>query len=608
MGAVQLEHAFCLDVLALGHAGDALEVFLHLERDLALGREEHGLALELVAQAHGLHEAGQALLNEIEKLTGLLLLLLRLLLLVLGLEAEVVGGDVAEGLFLIGAQNLHHELVDAVGQAEHIVPGGADGLGLRQGGCAFDGLGAGVVDLLLSLGHGRDVFGEGDELVVVRAVEHQQILKLILVHAVIADDAVFELRRERLVERRIFLAILVAQAGKLALDLLLKVAGDDLELAVVLQKLTGDVQAQVGRVDDAAYKPEIFRHEVGAFLHDHDAGGIELQTGLVVAGVVVVRGLGRDEQHGPVARQTLRVHTDDADGVGHVVEVLLVVFPAVVVGRLALRALPDGDHRVDDLILDDRVVGALAVLAAVFVPLAALDHHVDGPADVVGILADEIPELPALEVRGIVLLLGVGLYVHDDVGADGILLTRLDRIAVRARRMPAVRLVRAVRPRDHRHLVRDHERRVEAHAELADHVDGGAARLALALGLAEHIAEPARAARGDDAEVGLQLLLCHADAVVGHGQRPGVPVHVDADEEILSCHADGLVRQGAIAELVDRVRGVRDDLTQEDLLMGVDGVDHEVQKTLRLRFELFLCHVIIRPFVPCRLALKFHEC
>ena len=355
----------------------------------------------------------------------------------------------------------------------------------------------------------------------------------------------------------------------------------------MLQKLAGDVQAQVGGIHDAPDKAEVLGDEVRALVHDHDAARIELQAGLVFAGVVVVRGFRGDEQHSAVARQALGVHPDDAHGVGAVPEMLLVVRLAVLVRDLALGPLPDGDHRVHDLVLHDGVVRALAVLAAVFVPLPALHVHVDGPADVVGVFPDELLELPALQVIGIALLVGVLLDVHDDVRADGLLLAGGDGVPVRAGGLPAVRLLRAEGAGHDGHGIRHHERGVEAHAELADDVHVPGVFRAL-----DGLPELVRAARRDDAEVCLQLVLRHADAVVGHGEGPGVLVHVDADAEVLPGHAHGLVRQALIAELVDGVGGVRYDLTQEDLLVRVDGVYHHVQEPPGLRLELFLCHEI----------------
>ena len=49
-----------------------------------------------------------------------------------------------------------------------------------------------------------------------------------------------------------------------------------------------------------------------------------------------------------------------------------------------------------------------------------------------------------------------------------------------------------------------------------------------------------------------------------------------------------IVGEGLVGQLVHRVAGVGDQLPQEDLLVGVDGVDHQIQQPLGLGLELFL--------------------
>ena len=135
-------------------------------------------------------------------------------------------------------------------------------------------------------------------------------------------------------------------------------------------------------------------------------------------------------------------------------------------------------------------------------------------------------------------------------------------------------------------MVRHHEGGVEAHAELADDVG--------VLGVVAHfLLELVGAGGGDDAQVVLQVLLVHADAVVADGDEAVFLVHLQLDLEILAVQAHGLVRQRLVAQLVAGVAGVGDDLPQEDLLVGVDGVDHQIQQPLGFRFELLFCHNVV---------------
>ena len=173
--------------------------------------------------------------------------------------------------------------------------------------------------------------------------------------------------------------------------------------------------------------------------------------------------------------------------------------------------------------------------------------------------------------------------MHDDVGAHLRLFAGGDGVAVGARALPAVSLLLTVLLRHHRDPVRRHEGGVEAHAELTDDVH-------VFIVLAHLLPELVGAAGGDDAQIVLQLLLAHADAVVADGQGAPLRIGLDSDAEVLPLEAHVLIRQGPVAQLVDGVAGVGDDLPQEDLPVGVDGVNHQVQQAPGFRFEFLLGH------------------
>ena len=69
--------------------------------------------------------------------------------------------------------------------------------------------------------------------------------------------------------------------------------------------------------------------------------------------------------------------------------------------------------------------------------------------------------------------------------------------------------------------------------------------------------------------------------------------------------ADVFVGQRQIRQLVDGVGGVGNNFTQEDLLMRINGVDHQIQQALGFCLKLFLCHTC---HVLCILALIASEC
>ena len=355
----------------------------------------------------------------------------------------------------------------------------------------------------------------------------------------------------------------------------------------MLEHLTGDVQGQVGGVHDALDEAEVVGQQIRALVHDHDAGGIELQALLKVGGEVVHGHLAGDVQQGLVLHAALGGHMDGQQGVLPVAKLGLIELVVLLVLDLALGALPDGDHGVDGLPLLDRLVLRLVVLAGVLrlgLGLAVLHLHADGVADVVRIFLNEAGELVGFQILVVFLFLAVGLDGHDHVGTHGVLFARLDGVAVHTLGLPLVSGVRAVSLGDHGDFVGHHEGRVEAHAELADDVDLGV------VGLLRLLLELERAALGDGAQVVFHLLLGHADAIVGHGEGAGFLVRHDNDLEVVAVQAHLVVGEGTVGQLVDGVAGVGDDLPQEDLFMGIDRIDHQVHQSLGLGLKLFLFH------------------
>ena len=239
---------------------------------------------------------------------------------------------------------------------------------------------------------------------------------------------------------------------------------------------------------------------------------------------------------------------NDRQRVFKVVELLFVEAIVFLVRDVLFRLLPDGDHRVERPILDDRLIFRLVrVLRALLEPLA-LDIHLDGIADVVGVFPDKSLNGIALKEAGVLLVFGVLFQLHDDVCTGALALCGLDGIAIRTARLPHKRRVRAVFLRDDRHLVGYHECRVEADAELADDVN-----IVLLLHL---LLEFETAGAADSAEVFLHLGLIHADAVVGDGQRAGLLVGLNANGKITAAHADLLIRQSLICQLVNGIGAV----------------------------------------------------
>ena len=102
-------------------------------------------------------------------------------------------------------------------------------------------------------------------------------------------------------------------------------------------------------------------------------------------------------------------------------------------------------------------------------------------------------------------------------------------------------------------------------------------------------------AGGNNAQIVLQVVRVHTDAVIADRKGTVFRVGLDADEKILSLEAHILICEGLIAKLINSVAGVGNNFPQKDFFMGVDGVNHEVQQPLGFRLKLFLSHGL---FVP----------
>ena len=123
------------------------------------------------------------------------------------------------------------------------------------------------------------------------------------------------------------------------------------------------------------------------------------------------------------------------------------------------------------------------------------------------------------------------------------------------------------------------------------------------------ILEVQAAALRNGAQVGLQFLLRHADAVVADGEGACVLVRGDPDGVILPGHAAGAGFQIVIIPLVQRIAGIADQFPDEDLPVRINRVDHHIQQFLGFCLELFLRHMSIPPSLCYSLlALFVNEC
>ena len=180
----------------------------------------------------------------------------------------------------------------------------------------------------------------------------------------------------------------------------------------------------------------------------------------------------------------------------------------------------------------------------------------------------------ALQRRHVEIAVRIALEMQHDARADlRASLGRLDRIGTLAVRRPLPALRLSGPARKDVDMVGDDEGRIKADAEPADQRFRGP----LVAGSFQLLHEGARAGIGDHAERLLEVFAAHADAVVDNGERPCLLVgfYEDAERRI---RAGELTGRGLESQLFAGVRSIGDQFSQENVAVGIDGMDDEIEK------------------------------
>ena len=282
-----------------------------------------------------------------------------------------------------------------------------------------------------------------------------------------------------------------------------------------------------------------------------------MQSALGVRPEEVRRRLGGQVEQGLELGRAFGAVMDLREGVGVVVADVFVELVVLLFRHVAGGLLPDGLHGVEGLFLGR---GDLFI-ALVFTLLGAGDVHDNGEADVVGVLTHDAPDFVFLEERVHVLA-----QVEGDIRAAFGAVALFEGVGAGARRGPQHgRRIGSGALGDDGDLVGGHEGGVEADPELADELGVGGLLVLLKL-----LEEAARPGVGDGADVGFDLLGGHADTVVADGEGAGLLVGRDLDLPGLVFADQLLVGQRLKLDAIDRIRCVRDQLAQEDLLLRIE--------------------------------------
>merc|ERR1719326_369202 len=368
-----------------------------------------------------------------------------------------------------------------------------------------------------------------------------------------------------------------------------KLLRDHLKDLVLLELLAVDVQRQVVRVNNTLNPHQVARQEMVELVRDKHTADVELDVALPALSVAHVHVMGcalRNVQDRAELDVAFRIEVGVRERLKDVLANRLVERLVLLLRNVILGPKPDRLLRVDELPLLRFVVLRLLLIVIVELLVVIAAHlglrllYIDRMAHELGVLGHDIRNLvPAQVFRGLLL------EDHGDArpAAEG----RSARVfddrerAVRGR-LPDV-LLRWLVGRDGRkhHGVRDQERGVETDPELPDQPR----RILFSTFL--HRLQEVRGSRlRDRPKVVNQLLLGHAAPGVCDGERLRLLINLDTHAEFLVLTEVRRIRDRVEASFFQRVTGVGQKLTQEDVLGSVEGVDDDIHQPRNLGLNI----------------------
>jgi len=170
--------------------------------------------------------------------------------------------------------------------------------------------------------------------------------------------------------------------------------------------------------------------------------------------------------------------------------------------------------------------------------------------------------------------------VEDDLGTSGELFGVLaifnDIESTTSSGFPSVLNFIIIRLGDDGNLISDEESRVETDTELTNH-GNISTRL-------KSFHESLSTGLSDGTEVVDKFLLGHTNTSILNGKGVVGLVGNDSDSEV-GFLVDGVTSDGLVSDLVEGIRGVRNEFSKENFLVGVEGVDDETHQLLDISTE-----------------------
>ena len=444
-----------------------------------------------------------------------------------------------------------------------------------------------IIDGFLAIGHILNILFEGN-LSVLGGIEQEEVTEKVLLHAVFVTHAALEADTEILEELLVLRAIFLLELFQLSLDALFQILADNLQLTVMLENLTGNIQGEIRRVNDALHKIKIIMNQLVALFHNHHTVAVKGDAFFIFTNQIHAVRLAGNKQHGLIGHLPFRIDASHGARILRGVIFLFVEADALLIRYLALTTLPDGNHAVDGLIFGDHLIivfgGTVLILFAGFKAFLMGNIHFNGPANIVGIFFNQGFDLPDFEEGAVIFIFRVGFDVHNHIRAGRGTLRFRDSIAVCPFALPFCGGLFPILSGNHSHFIGNHKSRIEAYAKLADNGE------VLLFCITELIFKCIRAAFRNDTEIILCLILRHTDSVIAYGNGTGFLIQHHINFKIISVQADFIVCQCLIAELVDCIGCIGNYFTKEYFLVGINGIDHEIKQAFAFRLKLFLCH------------------
>ena len=420
----------------------------------------------------------------------------------------------------------------------------------------------------------------------------------------------FEIFRELFIEFLIIFLILGNLSEHLE-ALLDDILSHDLEDLVLLESLTRDVERQVLRVDNSLNEREPVWDNFLAIIHDENSTDVQLDVVFLLFGLEEIEGSSlRNEEESTEFKGTFDIEVLEGKVRLPIIAESLVEVLVLFRGDVFWLAHPDGLNLVEGLHLVGDFLDLLGLLLFLFFVLDLLDlgfffltfllffsvflllllfwliigvcHFLfggfldlkfDWECDKLGVLFDEVLESAFFEI-----LLHIVLKLEDDLGTSTHRLTIIwnNSESTTGIGLPSVLLTIVVLGHDS-HFLSDEIRGVETHTELTNHANIGTS--------GDGFHESTGSGLGNCSEIVDEIRLLHTNTSILDGQRVVGAIWNDLNFEIWLSLELFWLNNSLVSDFVESVGTVGDELSQEDLLVGVESVDDKRHQLLDVSIE-----------------------